>query len=53
MRAVIFISRNKDNKHLPNYKQRKETFTNMSGEYSYVSNDEVKTINFSFKYEID
>ena len=26
MRAVIFISRNKDNKHLPNYKQRKETF---------------------------
>ena len=29
MRAVIFISRNKDNKdnkHLQNYKQRKETF---------------------------
>lgn len=30
-----------------------DSLTDLSGEYSYVSNDEVTTINFSFKYEID
>ena len=26
LRVVLFVSRNKDNKHLPNYTQRKKSF---------------------------